>query len=314
MKWNIRHRFLLFVWTFFFACNSPEKAEEIDVELSFTDIPQALLASRLSTLDEFKKVVDLSYHPELEQGDTSIPKSSQVTLVYGRPKALKSILKSGVSQDDILAAKEGNLADKMSLVFRSPYAISNRKLLQNIYALARRMHWVYGESDIAFFDFAQQSTRNIVTPELAYIHRRDASEKGYINTFNHITAQAFITSLYNEELADFIADVHELHNMPELTHGHFSEKHLLDSNNFPVDNYIDMINNEIGQELGKKLKHKYRISHLTKWDTDLLCNYLNDLQTYYAWCFGIGFKPFKQNDLMLTKFVDKLNAVMHPDN
>ena len=71
----------------------------------------------------------------------------------------------------------------------------------------------------------------------------ELSEKGYLNTFNHITAQAFMTSIFSERLADFIADVHELYNMPELITGDFTEQQLADFENGPVDNYVDMINN-----------------------------------------------------------------------
>ena len=111
----------------------------------------------------------------------------------------------------------------------------------------------------------------------------ELSEKGYLNTFNHITAQAFMTSIFSERLADFIADVHELYNMPELITGDFTEQQLADFENGPVDNYVDMINNEWGQELGKVLGKKYGIDRHTIWTPQLLRDYLNDIQLYHSW-------------------------------
>ena len=157
---------------------------------------------------------------------------------------------------------------------------------------------------------AKQSVGNISTPDRAYLNERDSSEKGYINSFNHITGQAIVTTCFSEEMADFIADVHELHNMSELTSGNFSIDQLNDVNNNPVDNYVDMINNEWGQELGKKLKVRYSITNKTEWTPELLANYLNDIQSYYSWAFRIGFRPFTIDDDVIKKFSNKINQVL----
>jgi hypothetical protein len=141
----------------------------------------------------------------------------------------------------------------------------------------------------------------------------DLDEKGYLNSFNHITAQAFITSIYSERLADFIADVHELYNMPELVTGEFTNKQLADFVNGPVDNYLDMINNEWGQELGKVLDQKYKIDEGTFWTPFLLVDYLNDIQAYQGWAFGIGFKPFRADDNKIIQFAAKINKVIGRD-
>ena len=166
---------------------------------------------------------------------------------------------------------------------------------------------------MAFYDLARTSANNINTLDLAYKNERDSSEKGYINSFNHITGQAFVTSCFSEEMADYIADVHELHNMPELTTGKFTDEQLNDVDNNPVDNYVDMINNEWGQELGKRLKKKYGITKETLWTKELLVSYLNDIQSYYSWAFGIGISPFRINDDVVIKFADKINQVMRSE-
>jgi len=79
----------------------------------------------------------------------------------------------------------------------------------------------------------------------------------------------------------------------------------------PVDNYVDLINNEWGQKLGRQLKEKYNINRITYWTPELMTNYLNDLQDYYGWAFQIGFKPFRPEDEQVRKFSKKINYVLH---
>ena len=182
--------------------------------------------------------------------------------------------------------------------------------LMRVYLLARRRGDIFGEGDMAFYDISQKIMANINDKDLSNMSPDDLGEKGYFNTFNHITAQSFMTSIFSEQLADFIADVHELKRLPELVTGKFTEEQILDLNEGPVDNYVDLINNEWGQELGKVLREKYGISDQTLCTPELLANYLNDIQSYYSWVFKFSFKPFRPSDVVVVKFSRKLNSVM----
>ena len=207
-------------------------------------------------------------------------------------------------------AKTGNFLDQLQVLLNSPFAVTNRFELSKVNLLARRRTDLFGEGDPSFYDLAQTAVKNINTPDLAFMNARDSTEKGYLNSFNHLTAQAFITSCFSEQLADFVGDAHERYYHPELLTGKFSEKQLKDLGEGPVDNYVDLLNNEWGQELGKVLKEKYRISALTNWTPELLTNYLNDLQSYYSWAFQIGFEPISMQDELVVRFSQKLNVVL----
>ena len=277
----------------------------------YEGIQGALLASRFETLEEFKSVVQLEYFKDDLSRDSNVAANSIVRLKHcNKGVGVVSILESGLSQDDIVKARDGGLIDRLSLLMHSPYAIANRMELNKIYSLARWKSKIFGEGDVAFYDLAKASVNNINTDNLAFKIDRDSSDKGYLNTFNHFTAQAFITTFYSEELADFIADIHELHNMPKLTSGDFTEDELTSQTNNPIDNYVDMINNEWGQEMGKQLKEKYSINQLTYWTPGLLANYLNEIQQYYSWAFQIGFQPFRKEDEVVVRFSNKINVVM----
>jgi len=262
----------------------------------------ALLLTRFKSLEELKKVIQIEY---------VLHGKPQVRLTHSsHGREVSSILKSGISELDIVDARDGGFWDRVWLGINSPYVVINRKDMMRIYLLARIRSNIFGEGDVAFYDLSKTILYNISDDDLASMHSEDLSEKGYINTFNHITAQALMTSIFSERLADFIADVHELRKLPELVTGKFTEDQLTDLEEGPVDNYIDIINNEWGQELGKVLRKKYNISRETYWTPELLANYLNDIQTYYSWSFQIGFKPFRASDEIVIRFSNKINSLM----
>lgn len=272
---------------------------------TYQSVRGALLGSRFRSLDELKSVIRIEY-------DSTGPEDYAVRVHHcSNGREMIAVLATGTSQGDFVKARYGGtLWDRVSLLFRCPFAVINRKDLQKIYALSRlRPEW-FGGGDVAFFEIAASMVENINTPELAFRNPRDSTEKGYLNSFNHITAQAVITSCFSEELADFIADAHERYRHSELITGQFTEAQIADLNEGPVDNYVDLVNNEWGQELGKQLREKYRINSETNWTPELLADYLNDLQSYYSWAFQIGFKPFRPDDDEVRKFSNKINIVM----
>lgn len=271
----------------------------------------ALIATRFESLEELRREVNMAYFDEPLAPDGNKYRAPWMRLVHcSQGKSVVSILESGVSEGDIKMARDGNFWDRLALGMRTPYAVKSRNDLQRVFLMARRRYPLFGEGDVAFYDLALNMVHHINTHDLAYLSPADSSEKGFINTFNHMTAQAFVTSIFSERLADFIAMVHERHHMPELITGQFTAEQLADPNNNPVDNYVDIINNEWGQELGKLLKAKYKIDRNTVWTPELLANYLNDLQHYYGWALQIGFEPFRPTDEVVVRYSSKINRIM----
>jgi hypothetical protein len=236
---------------------------------------------------------------------------SEVRMAHANSgQQVSSILKSGIAESDFSRAKNGSFLDKFWLGLNSPYAAISRNDLLSVFILARRRQNMFGWGDVAFYDLSEQIYCHISADESAAMSSEDLSEKGYFNTFNHIMGQAFMASIFSERLADFIADVHERQTLPELITGVFSEAQLKDIDDGPVDNYVDLINNEWGQELGKLLKKKYDISRETYWTPALLANYLNDIQNYFSWAFQISFLPFSTSDEVIIRFSSKMNSVL----
>ena len=273
----------------------------------------ALLSTHFQTLDDLERIVDIRYaHDPMDT--TKAWRSYSVTLtckVDGRE--VKSMLRNGISEDDFLVARRGNWMDKFFLGCRCPFAVMHRKALMCIENLGRRRPWDFGKGDVAFYDLAEIMVSHICKEDTARIPPLDLTEKGYLNTFNHITAQAFMTALFSRETADFVADVHERHTLPQLITGRFTPTQLEDPAEGPVDNYVDMLNNEWGQELGLTLAAKYSITDQTYWTPELLTACLNDIQAYYSYALGVGFTPFRPSDEIVIRFTAKINKLLFND-
>lgn len=293
-------------------CNSSVDRDTsgLATEHSYKSIQGALLGTRFQSLEELKSVIKIEYFTDSSGSDSANYKNPAVRLTHcSNGQEVINVLESGISQGEIGKARSGDFWDRLHVLIKSPYAVTKRDELSKVYILARRRNDLFGEGDPAFYDLAISVVKNINTPDLAFINVRDSTEKGYLNSFDHITAQAFTTSCFSERLADLIGDAHE-RDRPELITGKFSEKQKSDLDEGPVDNYVDLINNQWGQELGKVLKKKYNITRKTYWTPELLADYLNDIQSYYSWAFQIGFKPFKPEDEVIIMFSKKINLVL----
>lgn len=312
---------IIIVWLFLFtmSCdmsepdelliNSSLRQDSIEKKL---EVRGALVSTRFQSFEQLKKVIDIQYSDNCDiaeyQGEPWVK-----VIHKSNGKKVQSVLTEGVSELDFIDARDSGFVSKIKLVILSPYAIYKRKELKAVSMLARKNWHIYGEGTPAFYDISKQIIANIDPEDLELLDSIDLnSEKGYFNTVNHILAQSFMTSLFSEKLADLVADAHERKNLPEIISGNFTTKQIADLENGPVDNYVDIINNEWGQEIGKVLKAKYNIHSEMIWSSELLANYLNDLQSYFGWCFQVSFKPFGPEDRLVKKFSQKLNKKFQP--
>lgn len=271
----------------------------------------ALLATRFKDLDAFEKAVKIEYVSDYDKTAPEAQGRSAVRLFHcSEGKQMVSELQSGIDQDEIIKAYHGTNYDKFKVLIKSPETIFYRVNISKVRNLGRKRPQLFGENDVAFYDLAVASFKKIHRDKRAFRSARDSSEKGYINTFNHITAQAIMTLCFSEQFADYIADVHERKNMASLTTGLFTEEELKDPNDNPVENYVDMINNEWGQELGKTIQKKLELKKEMVWSEHLFCMVMNEIQQYYVWAFDLRMDPFHPDEILIKKFTRKLNRVM----
>jgi len=270
---------------------------------------RALLTTRFADFDQFKQRVNIRYDRACLWTLDGPKQREMVHLEYQEgDELIQRTLTSGIGQGALLKLMDADPWQKMHFLLENPLAVRERKVLDKFHMLSRRRADVYGSKDVAFYDLAETMVRHINTPEVAFQTFRDSLEKGYISTFNHLAAQAIITAFFSEDLADLIGDLHERHTMPELTTGQFSEKQLTDTITSPMDNYVDVLNNEIGQRLGLKLKRRYQLHELTHCTPELLATLLNEIQAYCMWALEIGMDPFQARDAVVIKFARKMNV------
>jgi hypothetical protein len=290
--------------------SSVEALDSAAMKAGFTPMKGALLSTRFSTFEEFLEVVEIQYFKPIPRPDFIMPRKPAARLVHrSNGQEVSSFLSEDISEKDFMNARDSGFMYKVWLGLNSPYTIASKDDIIGVYTLGKRRFTIFGEGDVAFYDLAETMFCHISGEDMERLRDEDLGEKGYINTFNHVTGQAFMTTLFSERLADFIADIHERYSLPELITGEFSEAQRIDIENGAVDNYVDIINNEWGQELGKRLKEKYKITWETHWTPTLLSNYLNDVQDYYSWAFQIDFQPFKASDKLVKRFADKINRI-----
>jgi hypothetical protein len=271
----------------------------------------ALLLTRVESFEALKKIIRIEYLNSPTEANPNPTGKPGVRLTHSSDgREITSLLTTGVSEGDFLAAQDSGIFARVQLVLRSPYSVWHRKDLRRAFALSRKRGAIFGVGDPAFYDLAETMSIHITDYDKAKMTPKDLGEKGYINTFNHFIAQSMVTSIFSERLADLIADAHERYNMPELILGEFTTEQLADLETGPTDNYLDIINNEWGQEFGKVLREKYNITRKTYWTTELLENYLNDIQVYFSCAFQIAFEPFRATDELVIRFSNKINTVM----
>lgn len=321
--------FLAFLSIFFAGCNPATENTTVNNSRKCTSTPWesydskdtnmykagrgALLGTRIASFEEIKTIIQIEYENGSVTADSTAPENNWVRVHHcSCGREVISVLEKGTTEGDLKKAQNAILS-RFRVLFGSPYAVTHRRDLEKIFVLSRYKADLFGFDDLAFFDIAKALVKNINTPDLAFKNTRDSTEKGYLNTFNHMTAQAIVTSCFSEEFADFVADMHERDRHPELITGRFTPAQMADLEEGPVDNYVDIINNEWGQEIGKQLKVKYGINRTTNWTPELLANYLNDMEAYYIWAFQIGFKPFRAEDKVVRLFANKINTVMRYD-
>ncbi len=273
----------------------------------------ALLNTRFSSFDEFKTNIQIDYFNQ-DAPWYSLKKPCVKVSHVSHGKLVTSELYAGRTDDDLRNFQHLNILGKVKFVFTMPSILYYGNDFRRVWYLGRRRSNVFGAGDVAFYDIALAMVENINPSDVEEMTEKDLSEKGLINTFNHINGQALITSLFSESFADYVADLHERNNLNEMIKGEFTQLQIEDLENGPVDNYGDLINNEWGQELGKALKNKYNISKSTKWTTSLVADYLNSVQAYYAWAFQINFEPIKETDELIVKLAPKLNRIMFENN
>ena len=276
--------------------NAGERIGDKDSTFTNKNIQGALLGTRFESFEELKVQVKIYYFDD-DIKTIFCPQTRPMAFLVHEAgtQRVVSKLSSGITEKDIIRARDGGFWDKAYLAFHSPYFVWNRWDILRVFIFSRRRGQIFGVGDVAFYDLAEHMMKNIMIEDSLSLPAKDFSEKGFINTFNHVSSQAFMTTLFSEEMADFIADIHE--RATDIAFG-------------ALDNYVDIINNEWGQELGKQLQKKYQINRKTEWTPQLLANYLNDLQSYYSWSLQVGFHPFKPTDEVIIRFTYKLNRVM----
>jgi len=166
------------------ACNNVDNNLNDSVSRSKSETKCILIGTRYDSFDALKEDITISYSKS----------GTQVQVIHSNnDKSVLSVLKKNISSDDLVAAQKGGFRKKAEVLFKSPLIVLFRKDIVRVRTLSRWTGWIFGEGDKCFYDLATAMTQNIIKEDIEIIKPRDFEEKGYLNSFNHLTAQAFLT-------------------------------------------------------------------------------------------------------------------------
>lgn len=283
------------------------KTDEFETVSEAIFFPSAspLLASMFNDPRQFTEKVFVQFNSQ-EADKIGRIRDESITLLYvSHGDTIISTLRRGVSQNDIIKVRDGSISDKITFSLEQPEVVASRIDLNKIYKLARRRPTLFGEGDVAFYDLAEMMLNNMRKTSINNQPSNHFSEYGYINTYNHVVAQALITIIYSDAIADSIACYHERIRFDELispvNHEELTQIH--------IDNYVDMVNNEIGQRLGLATSDFLMLDRNEKWDPQKLSRVLNLFQSYFSRHFQTSFEPFRPDEEEIIRFAQKINVV-----
>jgi hypothetical protein len=200
-----KHCIFILILLIVSACKRPKHLEppesnvkQATADSALTSVVDngALLLTRYKSLPELKSVVHIKYDNVASPSAGSLPENSRVELTYNNCGHLvTSILDAGISEADFVRARDGSIWDRVIVGLRSPYGVLNRKDLMRIEHLGRKRPPLFGKGDVAFYNLAETMVKNISEEDVLHMSSEELSEKGYLNTFNHVMAQAFMNFL-----------------------------------------------------------------------------------------------------------------------
>jgi len=254
--------------------------------------PRPLLASNYKTLDDLKKDVAIEY------GDGYV-----MVRHGGRENYLKM---STFTQKEVTEARDAwDKGDKSKA----------GKLLGKNLSLA----WDLKDNEDAMhgiFTLGQKNpegvTLNTVAKAMLGNLKGNASksageQEALKSMFLHVHGQALITSLWGSQVADISGDIHE-RDQEALITGKFEGMSSQQMNGV-IDNYVDLVNNMYGQDLGERLKDQFKITKETKWTDQLTADYFTAVQDYLGETHGLTFKNFDTNSKEVKAFTRLLNGL-----
>ena len=163
----------------------------------------ALLTTRFSSLEELKKVIKIEYTLE------DVP---QVSLTHSsNGQEVNSVIRSVISELDIINAKKGGFWDHVSLGLNSPYVVINRKDIMRVYLMARIRCNLFGEGDVAFYNLSEAIMYNISDDDINSYNNINNIYDDIDNIYNvyeyllELLEKYIITNIFDKlKLKDFL--------------------------------------------------------------------------------------------------------------
>lgn len=147
---------------------------------------------------------------------------------------------------------------------------------------------------LSFGEIARDFTENTLNRD------RDLYQSEKLkNAYKHVLAQSLVTVLFGEDVAELSSKIHERHQLKE-----WNGLDEVDQ----IDTYVDLINNQWGQQFGQELKVELGITDDTVWTSELTAQYLNGMQQKLTESMGSEFgSEYSAEDQYVKDVTDWIN-------
>src|SRR5690606_19424060 len=121
-----------------------------------------LLLTDFTSLEDLQEVIEIENLRGVPGIRPGIEVRPRVCVVQRTPECtLRSVLKTGVSQQDFVDARTGGFWSRVWLAIRSPFVVLHRRDLIRVEILARWKYHRFGEGDVAFYNLADAMLHNL---------------------------------------------------------------------------------------------------------------------------------------------------------
>jgi hypothetical protein len=267
-----------------------------------------LIASDYKNLKALKQVIDIRNIPAttvtLPGEDHRPPRTFQIParVAVSYPKAgltdINELSESTVTQAELKAAAAGGFLDKAAVALAHPELVWFKSDLEAI----EKLSFVKKNTAGSAIGHVTDAMLTHIKPPA----KSKAASEGRQNMLLHVFGQAVITTLFGRAAADLAGDIHE-RDMASLISGAITPAEAKGA----IDNYVDLINNVYGQQLGAQLATSVGVGvgGGTTWDPALTTEYLNAAQRWISREMGWKMSDFTVSDSVVVKFTALLNEV-----
>ena len=280
----------------FYFTNTPKKNDV------YESLP--LVATNYKSIKSLKKILYIKYYND---------KSFSISYIVNG-MIIEHRFSKGYADNELAIIRNSDLGTQAKSILSEPLLVIYKSALETMFICAYTKENEAKTSMLAIsFEIAKK---------LKISNFLKTDDRALPNTIRHILSGVVLSMFHGEDSVNFVMDIHERHK--KIDNGvifDIDECEFLRTGKFKnaeeeksaIDNYIDIINNQIGGKLGSKLRNKYQkiINNTNGWTLEESANFLNDFLYYLKQSLKYDYNEFKTTEEIVKKVAVLFTQVKH---